>query len=222
MDIKVGYHKTHDLRESFPISRLYAFRKTMAWFAVGFALLLLTAFASKSHYFAGLSRTAILRAELIIIAVLMVKCIYAELYRRTFYYGLEGFRIMISRGVLIREKASLPLLPATEIYVHRNIVDMILGLCNVDIYTPVGATRQFARIEALSVVDAERLQKIIGETLSTQVFLAPEAEGRDVIEMDIRSAPRAHVPAMMPESRIAFEKMSLPVANRAKEQFRMQ
>ena len=49
------------------------------------------------------------------------------------------------------------------------------GLCNVNVYTPMDQTRQFARIECLAPRVAEELQHFLNDILTTQVFLAPQA-----------------------------------------------
>lgn len=180
--MEVGYHKSVDLKELFPMSGLYAFRKTFTLFLSTFVLSVLCAALQLNGTFKGIGLKISWGACAILYCVLLYRYIYAELYRLTFRYGTEGLRLMVKRGVLIRSTGSLPLLPVTEIYTQRGIVDMLCNLCNVDVFTPMDTTRKFARIESLSYRDAQSLQQFLGEVLNTQVFLAPDAkegEGKD-------------------------------------------
>ena len=139
---------------------------------------------------------------MLLLVVFLLRYLYAELYRATFLYGTEGLRLVISRGAFLRQKGSLPLLPVTEIYVKRNLIDIICGLCNVDVYTPMDTTRKFARIEALNPQDAESLQTFLGQVLTTQVFLAPDAN-KDEPEEDAAVA-KAELFAPRPRELLAL------------------
>lgn len=196
---KVGYREKVDLRKYFPISRRYAFRKSLSWFCallavvVGYRLL-----QGNEHLFGSAAET--LREHRVLIFSLFaiglfLKYIYSEVYRRTFFYGTEGFRMVISRGIVLKDIGSLPLLPVSEIYVRRSLIDMLLGLYNVDVYTPMDQSRKFARIESLNRKTALALQAFLGDVLTTQIFLAPGTEQNESLHVEAE-----RVPPMSPES----------------------
>lgn len=180
---KIGYREVVDLRQSFPVSWRYAFRKTIGFAAVLGALVGGYWLLDRYHILPNSRLRAVQNFRYLIlwgmVGAIAVKYIMAEAYRQCFYYGTEGFRLVISRGVMLKQRGSLPLLPVSEIYVQRNLLDMLLGLANVDVYTPMDQTRKFARVECLRTADANHLQDFLGKTLTTQVFLNPAAEDEE-------------------------------------------
>ena len=177
----LGYRTKLDLRERFPASPRYALRKAIWWV---FACIVAVAFyriternpemvESLPHAITDFGRVVIGAA----VTVLVLKLIYAEIYRRTFYYGLDGFRIIISRGIFLPQVGSLPLLPVSEVYISRDFGDLLCHVCHIDLYTPMDNTRRFARVEGLAPSTAMKLQEFLSELLNVQIFLAPEAKG---------------------------------------------
>lgn len=176
MIIEAGYNRTHDLKGIFPISGRYTFRRSLALVSAFIALILVALVSAVKGLFGAATINALWSGVLLVAVALTLRCIYLELYRRSFYYGLDGYRLVISRGIVLKDKGSLPLLPVTEIYVKRGVIDMILGLSHLEVYTPIGATKQFARIECLTAESAELLQRELGDLLTQQIMLAPEAQ----------------------------------------------
>ena len=176
--VHLGYRTKVDLRANYPISPRYALRKSIGWIT---ACLTVSAVAGAITYLKLGEASYVLHSYALpvlasALAFVAVKYAHAVLYRMTFYYGLEGFRLIISRGILVRQVGSLPILPVSEIYIHRNLLDMLFGVANVDIYTPMETTRRFARIECLAPKTAEELREFLGELLNVQIFTAPEAK----------------------------------------------
>ena len=77
----------------------------------------------------------------------------------------------VSRGIIFRNKGSLPLLPIAELYVRQNLVDFIFGLFEVHIVVPVDATRKFLMIDGLNKKNANALQEFLADQLSKQIFV---------------------------------------------------
>jgi uncharacterized membrane protein YdbT with pleckstrin-like domain len=190
-EMKVGYHKKVALKEVFPISPRYALRKSLGWACVLVPFILLCTLSSFDAQLGTLERSIISWAQAGAIALLVLNYLRADLYRRSFNYEMEGLRFVVSRGVLIKTVGSLPLLPISEIYIQRSFPDILCGLANLDIFTPMDQTRKFARIEALSPADAHRLQTFLGDLLTTQVFLNPAASEETALR-DIQSAHSRH------------------------------
>ena len=196
---QLGYRTKVDLRAKFPISYRYALRKTISMIFVLVIVALLYRLVSLNANLLGerfqLANMTGWGALLVASIVAAVKYIHAELYRRTFYYGLEGFRLVVSRGILVPQVGSLPLLPVSEIYIHRDFGDVLCHVCCVDLYTPMDDTRRFARIEGLSPRMAKELQTFLGQLLNVQIFLPPEAK----VEFDYLKGP---APAAQPSGRV--------------------
>ena len=176
--LSLSYRTKVDLRSSFPISRRYALRKTLGWltaFAVTIGVVAALSYV-EFNYLPQKLHSSVLPVLVGTGAIIAAKYAHAELYRATFYYGLEGFRLIISRGIVVSQIGSLPILPVSEVYIHRNLLDMLFGVANVDIYTPMETTRCFARIECLAPSTAKALQEFLDELLNVQIFTAPEAK----------------------------------------------
>jgi membrane protein YdbS with pleckstrin-like domain len=182
--MQVGYHNKVALKEVFPISTRYALRKSLGWAAALLPFIAICAFSLRQAELGSLERRIVFWAETGAVMLLVFKYLYGELYRQAFNYEMEGFRFVISRGVILKKIGSLPLLPVTEIYIQRSPIDILCGLANVDIFTPMDQTRQFARIEALTPRDAHHLQTFLGDLLTTQVFLAPAANDGSRVERE--------------------------------------
>jgi membrane protein YdbS with pleckstrin-like domain len=106
---------------------------------------------------------------LVLTAILCCKLSYAFLYRQTFRYYLEGNRLKISRGILFREEASLPLIPLTEIYIKRNLLDTIFNLSNLYVALAAERVRGIAEIRGLDGDQAPHVRSAILQVIERQI-----------------------------------------------------
>jgi len=168
------YYKEIDVSRLFPLSRLYALRKSGLWLclaaAAALAWFLLQRFAAAQSLLAAPNIG--LYAAAAALLPLLLSLTYHELYRLTYSAKIDGFRLVISRGVFFRERGSLPILPLSEIYIRRSFFDILLGLANVQVLTALDKTERFAAVEGLPAAHAEALQQFLSDQLSRQVFLA--------------------------------------------------
>ena len=176
---KVGYNEVVDLRKEFPISWKYSFRQNIKWLVFFCAVIWAFVAIEHSPWIPAEISDFILRFRTVIFKglaiILFFKVLHSELYRLTFYYGTEGFRLVVSRGIILKQEGSLPLLPISEILIDRDYTDLACGLCNLNVYTPMDQSREFARIECLDSGVAEDMQHFLNDILTTQIFIAPEA-----------------------------------------------
>lgn len=183
-----------DLKKRFPISRRLVLKEMSPWI-FGFSLLIWF----YRHNFAPATTSAPLPSsqvdatiayaahtwqlytidEILLyssaIAVLTVMGLYHELQRLFFQYKIEGFRLVIRKGIVLVEEGSLPLLPIAEVHARRNFFDLIFGLYQVHIAVPIDLVKSFARIEGLSKKNANLLIDFLSAQLSRQVAV-PEQQ----------------------------------------------
>ena len=105
-------------------------------------------------------------------AVLTITWLYYELQRYFFQYRIEGFRIILRKGILLRDEGSLPLLPIAEVFSRRGVLDVLLGLYQVNVAVPVDSVKSFAQIDGLNSKNATSLIDFLSAQLSRQVTIA--------------------------------------------------
>ena len=182
--IDLDNSSTIDLKKRFPVSRWFVIKEMFPWLAGFVALLTLYGWnfemsadaqsqpISKA-LFAGKYELPFAIDQFFIyglaIGILIVVGVYYELQRYFFQYRIEGFRIILRKGILLRDEGSLPLLPIAEVFSRRGVLDLILGLYQVNIAVPVNSINSFACIDGLNKKNASLLIDFISAQLSRQV-----------------------------------------------------
>ncbi len=64
--------------------------------------------------------------------IIVIKALYAALFRMTIRYRLEEDNLIIRKGVFLRQGTNFPLRRINNIAVRRDVLDYLLGLCSVD------------------------------------------------------------------------------------------
>ena len=172
------YNKEFDLYQQYPIALRFSFRKSCGWAVL--AILSLCSFL----WFHGVSGLGEMDETItgihftvfrVAIIALIISIGYWELYRRNFSYRIEGFRLMIERGILFKVYASVPLLPVADILVRRNFADMLFGVYNVTLLIPVNAGDHLCTIPGLTRDASFGLREYLCQQLNNQVFVADAA-----------------------------------------------
>lgn len=188
LEAKVG--SVINLKQHFPPSLMYGMRLTfnwwLLWVAVSAAMIFMVQrpdiFDPASIW---MSYSWILYS--VFSAVVVFKYLYAELYRSTLEYSLDGFRLHVRRGVFVRNSGSVPLSQFGEVYVRRTVVDVLCGVYEFQLLLSLDPTKSFAKIEGLSKTSAFGLQDFLNEFLSKQLFVPPE-EGKIQMHMPGRDS----------------------------------
>jgi len=172
------YNKEFDLYQQYPIALRFSLRKSYGWAVL--AILSLCSFLW-FHGVSGLGEMdeAITRIHFTVFRMAIIALIlsigYWELYRRNFSYRIEGFRLMIERGILFKVYASVPLLPVADILVRRSFADMLFGVYNVSLLIPVSAGDHMCTIPGLTRDSSFGLREYLCQQLNNQVFVADAA-----------------------------------------------
>ena len=106
--------------------------------------------------------------------VLLAQYVYAELYRAKLKYCIKSFRFVVSRGVFFPKLGSLPISIMAETYIRRNVIDILCGVCSFQIHTALDPTKSFLKIEGLKPESAIKLQALISEIISQQIWIPTE------------------------------------------------
>lgn len=96
----------------------------------------------------------ILRTGLI---VCVLKAIYELLYYLTYYYAIEAGHIVISKGVILKSRGSIPFNKISDISLERKLLDFVFVLYNIRFLTMTN-TPQISGISGLSTNTAVALQ----------------------------------------------------------------
>jgi membrane protein YdbS with pleckstrin-like domain len=172
------YNKEFDLYQQYPIALRFSIRKSYGWAVL--AILSLCSFIW-FHGVSGLSEMDETMTRIhftvfrVAIIALMISIGYWELYRRNFSYRIEGFRLLIERGILFKVYASVPLLPVADILVRRNFADILFGVYNVSLLIPVNAGDHLCTIPGLTRDASFGLREYLAQQLNNQVFIADAA-----------------------------------------------
>jgi hypothetical protein len=102
---------------------------------------------------------------------------YWELYRRTLEFGTDGFRLLISKGVLRKKIGSIPLIPVTELVIYHDNLDVLLGLHQVHVLAPVDSGDKLGILEGFSKDNAMELERFLAAQLNNQIFI-PDVSNR--------------------------------------------
>lgn len=155
-----------ELKTRFPQPLRVVIRQNFWWFFFA-SLLALLIFAAWD----GVALPDFLDSELLlakkaillmgILMVLFVRVGYGLLYRATYQYRIERGRLKIRRGAFLKEEASLPLVPLTELYLRRNWLDFLFGLTNVYIAVILERAQRIGEIRGLKTHDAREVKNII-------------------------------------------------------------
>lgn len=176
MDHGLWYNLRIDLKRKFPTSVWSSLQGCFSAFVVAVIAVLLRGWVHSQNGSEGIATHMDFGSWIFLVVAVgfcLLKFILSEVARYAHRYETDGFRLVISRGILFKSEGSLPLLPVSEIFVRRNLADFFFGLYEVHVATPVNATKAFGLIRGLSYENAHGLQEFLSEQLNRQVSLAP-------------------------------------------------
>ena len=173
------YDHEFPLSERYPIESRFSLRKSFGWLVGTIALLLVYLVYYGLNGLAQVSDPVQMVALLVIrvmAAAFLIQLARWELFRLNFHYRIDGFRLVIEKGIIYKTEGSLPLIPVTEIYVKRDPLDTLFGLAQLQIVLPIAREKNFSVISGLSYLNALRFEEYLSEQLSNQIFLPDEVK----------------------------------------------
>lgn len=82
-------------------------------------------------------------SALVFVASFVLSCLYAYLLRGTFKYFVTNQRCIFVGGILRYRKRSIPYHKVTDVELSRNILEQLLGISSIRIFTP-GTSSSFS------------------------------------------------------------------------------
>lgn len=157
---------------------IWFFSKCLGTILIGGFLAWVTAFA----FGISLSKFELDRASIgmiigvtvaAVMAILVISLIYCVYLRRTYVYTITNRRCVFSGGILCRKVHSVPFHKITDVEMSQNIVERMLGISSLGIYTPgtgsMGTGTAAGRkpeIAYVGLADCETPAETINERLS--------------------------------------------------------
>jgi membrane protein YdbS with pleckstrin-like domain len=100
--------------------------------------------------------------------VLYLPCyFYERLYRACYRYGIEANHLILSKGIILKQRGQFPLSRITDVYLDRTLGDLFFGLYNLHLSTPTSHSEKFARIDGLKLKTALAFQKYLTTCLES-------------------------------------------------------
>ena len=184
------------LTHRYPISQKVIIKKTFAWLAGLIVCIILVLGMQQYDYVKGddelrgsLAEAVQFMASLVG-AVWLAKVVYVAMYTYCCYYAIEAGHLVLSKGVIVRQRGSFPLSRITDIYLDRTIGDFIFGLCTLHLSTPTSHSHKFAKIDGLRLSTAVALQEYLSGLLEAiePSHLSSEQIDRRPVQLEIVSS----------------------------------
>lgn len=93
--------------------------------------------------------------------------IYQMLYFKRYFYDIDGKNIVIRKGVIAQKEITLPFSRITDVYVDRDLLDVLFGLYDVHISTPTEESGRFAHIDGVDKEGSRQLRQMILDNINT-------------------------------------------------------
>lgn len=161
-----------NLKKLYPVSGLTDFRRTFWLLASTVAVCLIAAAAAlipqsilPDQGMNLMISNGLRGVALVVGACWFAKFMYECLRRHCLYYGVHDGHLLITQGILLKQRGFFPLSRITDIYLERSALDLLFGLHTLHISTPTSLSERFARIEGLNLGTALELQQVLSSML---------------------------------------------------------
>lgn len=161
-----------NLKKLYPISGLTDFRKTFWLLCATMLLSLIAALANvvpqtllPDHYLNHMVNNGLRILAFALGCCWFGKFVYECLRRHCLYYGIFDGHLLITQGIILKQRGFFPLSRITDIYLERSPLDLLFGLHTLHISTPTSLSERFARIEGLNLPTALELQQLLSSVL---------------------------------------------------------
>ncbi|MBN8549701.1 MAG: PH domain-containing protein [Deltaproteobacteria bacterium] len=161
-----------NLKKLFPVSALTDFRRTFWLLTASIMMSLLAALMNvlPASFLPDQNMNHVLTNGVRYLAFALsgwwfAKFVYEALRRHCLYYGIYDGHLLITQGILLKQRGFFPLSRITDIYLERTPIDLLFGLHTLHISTPTSLSERFARIEGLNLSTALALQQLLSSVL---------------------------------------------------------
>ena len=146
-----------------PLEDVKPLKKTLSWAFAAVVLCILAFIVVSLSY---LPRWIPLVIASLSVAALGLKYWYEVEYLKRYFYDANDSVLVIRKGVFGSRELMIPLEKIQDIYVSRDIFDLMFGLYDVYVSTATSRSLLDAHIDGLNVVNAEACALFIAEKIS--------------------------------------------------------
>lgn len=157
------------LYKSIPLQRRVILKKA-AVPAMGFAIItelfsmiLLSSLARNTGVDSRISNTIIMLWTGTVLSVIGAKFLWEYIYLRRIRYEIDRDNIIIRKGVFAKHEVTLPFAKITDVYVDRDMLDVVFNLWDLHISTPTALSGRTAHIDGLSRDGVRKIRELILE-----------------------------------------------------------
>ena len=173
MKVQKGEEVVHEMRPERAILVIWFFSKCLPLALAGaiatfvcFAILTAAFFQHLEELMLVVAVTAVVVAALTFMVLGLVYCAYL---RRTYVYYVTSQRCIFRGGILLRIERSVPYHKVTDVEMSQNIVERMLGISKLNIFTPgtgsMAGGGQRAEISFVGLADNETPAATVNEIL---------------------------------------------------------
>jgi putative membrane protein len=162
------------LRQSIPLDSKKIIKKTIVSTVIFFVVVLALAYPIASVFFVNIfgfqlfSLSTIVLVSLVSLAIcFFVAFLYQRAYFNSYFYDIKNDFLVIKKGVFTPKETTLPFEKITDVYVDRDIFDVVFGLFDVHVSTPTVISGLAAHIDGVSAENAEKLKNVILQNVQT-------------------------------------------------------
>lgn len=140
-----------------------------------FSAFLLSQFAVLAEIDASISDTVILGWSVIVFGTIFAKVLWDYIFILSYRYETDGHNMIIRKGIFAKHEVTLPFAKITDVYVDRDLLDVVYCLWDLHISTPTAVSGAVAHIDGLSKEGCRRLREIILDGIHRHGESAPRA-----------------------------------------------
>lgn len=178
-----------DLKLRYPISLRLSYRRSFPWIVAAAACVLLSwavqvvpvlqipSLTVKSFAIEVSSFAAV-----ILFLIGLATMVYQIKLIRSYEYELDAGNLIISKGIVLRERGCFPLARITDIYLDHTFLDLIFGIYTLHVFTPSAVSGNFAKIDGLTGVVGAMLQTHLISCTGNRIELPSLASNKSNIK----------------------------------------
>ncbi len=103
---------------------------------------------------------------LLIFVVFGIVIWWASEYCRTYFYDIEGSGLVVKKGVIFPNSATIPLDKISDVYADQDIVDRVMGLYDLHFSSASETSGALSHIDGVSKANMEALKAILLSAIS--------------------------------------------------------
>ncbi len=154
-----------------------------------FSAVLLSSLARNTKVDPGISSWVIFLWTGTVAAAIASKFIWEYIYLRRYRYDIDRRNVIIRKGVVTKHEVTLPFSKITDVYVDRDVLDVVFNLWDLHISTPTALSGMTAHIDGLSKDGCRRIREMILDGIrENDIALARQSSSPNVTSPTVTTA----------------------------------